>query len=229
MTAQVNCVNPGGAAQSAHRDYHLGFMTAEQIARYPVHVHRISPVLTLQGAVAHCDMPLESGPTLYLPYSQGYLPGYLATGLDAFKAYFAEHHVQLALEKGDAAFFNPALFHAAGTNRSVNIRRMANLLQVSSAYGRAMESVDRTKMSAALYPVLQGMLARGAISKEAAGNAIASTAEGYSFPTNLDRDPPIGGLAPETQQGLFRRALDAGWTPEAFRKALDEQATKKLT
>ena len=229
MTAQVNCVNPGGAAQSAHRDYHLGFMTAEQIARYPVHVHRISPVLTLQGAVAHCDMPLESGPTLYLPYSQAYLPGYLATGLEPFKAYFAEHHVQLALEKGDAAFFNPALFHAAGNNRSANIRRMANLLQVSSAYGRAMESVDRTKMSAALYPVLQAMLARGAISKEAAGNAIASTAEGYSFPTNLDRDPPIGGLAPETQQGLFRRALDAGWTPEAFRKTLDEQATKKLT
>jgi ectoine hydroxylase-related dioxygenase (phytanoyl-CoA dioxygenase family) len=68
MTSQVNCVNPGGAAQSAHRDYHLGFQTPEVIERYPVHVHRISPVLTLQGAVAHCDMPLESGPTLYLPY-----------------------------------------------------------------------------------------------------------------------------------------------------------------
>ena len=51
---------------------------------------------------------------------------------------------------GRAAFFNPALFHAAGNNRSADIRRMANLLQVSSAYGRAMESVDRAKMSAAL-------------------------------------------------------------------------------
>jgi ectoine hydroxylase-related dioxygenase (phytanoyl-CoA dioxygenase family) len=229
MTAQVNRVNPGGAAQSAHRDYHLGFQSAEMIERYPVHVHRISPVLTLQGAVAHCDMPLESGPTLYLPYSQAYLPGYLATGLPEFKAYFNEHHVQLALEKGDAAFFNPALFHGAGNNRSANIRRMANLLQVSSAYGRAMESVDRTKMSAALYPAVQHMLDAGTITRAAANNAIASTAEGYSFPTNLDRDPPIGGLAPETQQALFHRALDAGWTPEAFRKALDEQAAKKLT
>ena len=27
MTAQVNRVNPGGAAQTAHRDYHLGFMS----------------------------------------------------------------------------------------------------------------------------------------------------------------------------------------------------------
>ena len=229
VTSQVNCVNPGGAAQSAHRDYHLGFQSPEVIERYPVHVHRISPVLTLQGAVAHCDMPLESGPTLYLPYSQAYLHGYLATGLPEFKAYFAEHHVQLALEKGDAAFFNPALFHGAGNNRSTNIRRMANLLQVSSGYGRAMESVDRKKMSAALYPTMQKLLASGAITQGAAANAIAATAEGYSFPTNLDRDPPIGGLAPETQQALFHRALQAGWTPEAFGAALDEQSAKKLT
>ena len=31
---------------------------------------RLSPLLTLQGAVAHVDMPLESGPTLYLPHSR---------------------------------------------------------------------------------------------------------------------------------------------------------------
>ncbi|RUX04747.1 phytanoyl-CoA dioxygenase [Mesorhizobium sp. M8A.F.Ca.ET.059.01.1.1] len=229
MTSQINCVNPGGAAQSAHRDYHLGFQSPDVIERYPVHVHRISPVLTLQGALAHCDMPLESGPTLYLPYSQAYLHGYLATGLPEFKAYFAEHHVQLALEKGDAAFFNPALFHGAGNNRSSDIRRMANLLQVSSGYGRAMESVDRTRMSRALYPTIQKMLATGAIAKDTAANAIASTAEGYSFPTNLDRDPPIGGLAPETQQALFHRALETGWAAEDFGKALDEQANKKLT
>ena len=33
VTSQVNVVNPGGAAQTAHRDYHLGFMSAEQAAR----------------------------------------------------------------------------------------------------------------------------------------------------------------------------------------------------
>ena len=71
-----------------------------------------------------------------------------------FRAFFQEHHVQLPLAKGDAAFFNPALFHAAGTNRSPGIRRMANLLQGSSAFGRAMETVDRTRMSHALYPAL---------------------------------------------------------------------------
>ena len=32
--------------------------------------------------------------------------------------------------------------------------------------------------------------------------AACFTAEGYSFPTNLDSDPPKGGLAPETQQAF---------------------------
>jgi ectoine hydroxylase-related dioxygenase (phytanoyl-CoA dioxygenase family) len=229
MTSQVNCVNPGGASQSPHRDYHLGFQTPAIIERYPAHVHAFSPHLTLQGAVAHCDMPLESGPTLYLPYSQTYLSGYLATGLAEFKDYFAQHHVQLPLKKGDAAFFNPAVYHAAGHNRSTNIRRMANLLQVSSAYGRAMESVDRTKISAALYPVLRRLRSEGRANPSEVANAVAASAEGYSFPTNLDRDPPIGGLAPETQQALFQRALAGDWAPAAFADALQKQAAKKLT
>ncbi|MCB8876838.1 phytanoyl-CoA dioxygenase family protein [Acidisoma silvae] len=229
FTSQVNVVNPGGEAQSAHRDYHLGFMTPAQMAQYPAHVHRLSPVLTLQGAVAHCDMPVESGPTLYLPYSQAYEPGYLAITTPEFRTYFEEHHVQLPLEKGDAAFFNPALFHAAGTNRSKDIKRMANLLQVSSAFGRAMESMDRTRMSAVLYPALQAMHASGQINEVRALDAIAACAEGYPFPTNLDRDPPIGGLAPQSQQAFMRDAFLAGQPTEAFRGALQAQAEKRLT
>ena len=64
VTSQVNVVNPGGAAQVPHRDYHLGFVDVDQLAAYPAHMHRMSAALTLQGAVAHCDMPLESGPTM---------------------------------------------------------------------------------------------------------------------------------------------------------------------
>ncbi|HEV7305925.1 phytanoyl-CoA dioxygenase family protein [Ensifer sp.] len=229
MTAQVNRVNPGGAAQSAHRDYHLGFQTAAVIEQYPVHVHRLSPVLTLQGAVAHCDMPLESGPTLFLPYSQTYVPGYLALNRPEFRAYFDEHHVQLPLEKGDVVFFNPALFHAAGNNRSTDIRRVANLLQVSSAFGRAMETVDRLTMSATLYPALKTALSAGKLSATEVSNAIASCAEGYSFPTNLDRDPPLGGLAPKTQAQLMREALAAGSSDADFSAALEAQAKRKLS
>ncbi|MGY5811320.1 phytanoyl-CoA dioxygenase family protein [Rhizobium sp. LEGMi198b] len=229
MTAQVNRVNPGGEAQSAHRDYHLGFQTSKVIEQFPAHVHRLSPVLTLQGAVAHCDMPLESGPTLFLPHSQTYVPGYLALKRQEFRDYFDRNHVQLPLEKGDVVFFNPALFHAAGNNRSADIKRVANLLQVSSAFGRAMETVNRERMSARLFPALKELKSAGKLSAAEVSNAIAACAEGYSFPTNLDRDPPIGGLAPKTQAQLMHEALEGNWSGEAFSQALAEQADKKLT
>ncbi|NNU70311.1 phytanoyl-CoA dioxygenase [Rhizobium sp. WYCCWR 11152] len=227
MTAQVNRVNPGGAAQSAHRDYHLGFQSSKVIEQFPAHVHRLSPVLTLQGAVAHCDMPLESGPTLFLPHSQTYLPGYLALKRQEFRDYFETNHVQLPLEKGDVVFFNPALLHAAGTNRSADIKRVANLLQVSSAFGRAMETVNRERMSARLFPALKAF--QGRLSPDEIANAVAACAEGYSFPTNLDRDPPLGGLAPKTQAQLMHEALKEGWSDEGFTAALAEQAQKKLS
>ena len=70
------------------------------------------------------------------------------------------------------------------------------------------------------------MLGNGDLTRQAADNAIASSAEGYSFPTNLDRDPPLGGLAPETQQALFHRALDAGWEPAVFAEALENRRAK---
>ena len=75
MTAQMNNVKPGGKAQSAHRDYHLGFQSRKTIVKFPAHAQVMSQYLTLQGAIAHCDMPVEKGPTLLLPYSQQFRPG----------------------------------------------------------------------------------------------------------------------------------------------------------
>tara|TARA_R110002096_G_scaffold22830_7_gene73143 strand:- start:6229 stop:7410 length:1182 start_codon:yes stop_codon:yes gene_type:complete len=227
MTAQVNLVHPGGAAQLAHRDYHLGFQTAEISASYPAHVHDLSPVLTLQGAVAHCDMPVESGPTRLLPFSQIYRPGYAAWRRDDFRAIFEERCIQLPLVKGDALFFNPALFHSAGANSSAGIHRMANLLQVSSAFGRAMETVDRRKMCGLLHPHAMRAHQQGTLTPPELAAAIAAAAEGYSFPTNLDRDPPKGGLAPETQQALFLRALAEGMPAAEFGAALDRMAVRQ--
>ena len=226
ITSQINVVNPGGKAQVAHNDYHLGFMSAEQAASYPVHVHRLSPALTLQGAVAHCDMPVETGPTMYLPYSQQYAAGYVARYEPAFIEYFDRHHVQLSLGKGDAAFFNPALFHAAGTNRTIDVRRMANLLQVSSAFGRAMESVDRVAMVAALFPVLAERKAAGA-PEALLRNVVAASAEGYAFPTNLDQDQPVYGLVPETQAALVWRALEERWDVQQLTTELEVREARR--
>ena len=218
MTAQVNLVRPGGAAQLAHRDYHLGFQSAELSALYPAHVHQLSPVLTLQGAVAHTDMPVESGPTKLLPGSQRYASGYMAWRRDDFREYFESHCVQIPLQKGDALFFNPALFHAAGANTSSDIQRMANLLQVSSAFGRAMETVDRVGLSEQLYPSLLKLSA--SLSEAEIFAAIASSAEGYAFPTNLDTDPPVDGLAPLSQQALLKQSLRQGLSLDEFKARL---------
>jgi len=228
LTSQVNVVNPGGQAQVAHRDYHLGFMSLDQSLAYPAQVHRLSPLMTLQGAVAHCDMPVETGPTMYLPHSQKYPPGYVAFHQPEFTGYFDRHYIQLPLAKGDAAFFNPALFHGAGTNRSADVHRMANLLQVSSAFGRAMESVDRVAMSLALHPVLARRKAAGAGERELR-NVVAASAEGYAFPTNLDRDQPVGGLAPQTQAELLLQALLDGWEFDAFAGALRAHTGRRAT
>ena len=113
------------------------------------------------------------------------------------------------MAKGDAVFFNPALLHAAGTNHSSDIRRMANLLQVSSPFGRAMESVDRATLVEQIYPTLVERKASG-MSTDLLHNAIACAAEGYAFPCDLDTDQPLDGMAPPSQADLVRAALDAG-------------------
>lgn len=223
ITSQINVVRPGGKAQQMHRDYHLGFQTTSEAGRYPAHMHQLSQGLTLQGAVAHCDMPIDSGPTKLLPFSQLYPQGYMAWRRQDFIDYFEDNFVQLQLEKGDAVFFNPALFHAAGDNRTTNISRMANLLQISSAFGRAMESVNRAAMCKSVFPELQSF------DPLVVETIIAATAEGYSFPTNLDRDPPTGGLAPTTQHQLMRNAFRENWDTQKFNIEIDALATRQHT
>lgn len=225
VTSQVNVVYPGGTAQVPHRDYHLGFMDLPQTQAYPAQTHVLSPLLTLQGAVAHVDMPLESGPTMLLPYSQLYPQGYVAWHLPEFQEYFAAHYVQLPLEKGDAVFFNPALFHGAGTNATPNVARMANLLQVSSAFGRPMETIDTTAITKLIYPALRDRAS--ALGARGVANAIAAAAEGYAFPTNLDLDQPVGSMAPESQAALVARALEEDWDHERLGDALDEHWVRR--
>jgi len=228
ISSQVNVVNPGGDAQQPHRDYHLGFMTDDEAEAYPAHAHRLSPMLTLQGAVAHCDMPVESGPTMYLPFSQRYDLGYLAWRHPDFVEYFAGHRTQLPLAKGDVVFFNPALFHAAGANVTNDVHRMANLLQISSAMARAMETMDRLRMSMSVYPALLARQDAG-VGDDALVNAMTAAADGYAFPTNLDNDPPVDGLTPPSHLDILRASLVERATPEELRERLAALAARRAS
>jgi ectoine hydroxylase-related dioxygenase (phytanoyl-CoA dioxygenase family) len=223
MTAQVNQVRPGGEAQQPHRDYHLGFQQGEFVAEFSIPAQILSQYLTLQGAVAHSDMPLASGPTRLLPFSHQYELGYMAYRQPEFVDYFNQHYVQLPLQKGDGLFFNPALFHAAGNNTTTDHVRTANLLQISSAFGVPMEDVNHELVLKKIYPQLQdGQYRAGDFQA-----LIAVAARGYSFPTNLDTDPPLGGMVPKTQQTLVREALANRWDEEQFTRALDEHTARR--
>jgi len=180
MTAQLNVVRPGGAAQKAHRDYHLGF--------------------------------------------QGPAAGYVVWQRKEFSEYFEQHFVQLPLKKGDVLFFNPAIFHAAGENRSTDIDRMANLLQVSSPFGRAMENIDRISMCQALYRALR---TNHGLDSARVSAAINCCAEGYSFPTNLDTDPPTESAVPQSQSELLRGAIENGISDTQLQLLLQQQSARQ--
>ena len=71
-----------------------------------------------------------------------------------------------------------------------------------------MESVDRGAMAKALYPALR---AASGLSARGIANVIAASAEGYAFPTNLDRDPPITRPAEQCRQVFERPSGDRSW------------------
>jgi hypothetical protein len=78
----------------------------------------------------------------------------------------------------------------------------------------------------AVYPALLAMKAAGR-SDRALANTVNATAEGYAFPTNLDRDQPIGSLAPPSQVDTVLAALADGMSPTALHLALGEQNERR--
>ena len=173
-------------------------------------------------------MPVETGPTKYLPYSQQLPAGYVACHRPEFIEYFDQHHVQLPLGKGDAAFFSPALFHGAGTNRSTDVRRMANLLQVSSAFGRAMESVDRVAVSKALFPVLSERRAAGAGERVPAQRR-RRLGRGLRVPDQPRPRPARGRPGPGVAGRAGVAGAGCGWDPDTLGKELDAQHERHQT
>ena len=188
MTAQVNIVRPGGEMQKPHRDYHLGFQENQIVELFPISAHRLSNYLTLQGGVAHTDMPLASGPTMVLPYSQQYELGYLAWRDIACTDFFNDNAVQNQMNKGDGIFFNPALLHGAGSNTTKDFHRIGNLLQISSPFGKTMERIDYLKIINRIYPLLLEHSINKTLSEKLIENVLVCATDGYAFPTNLDND-----------------------------------------
>ncbi len=90
-----------------------------------------------------------------------------------------------------------------------------------------MEAMDRAAMSRALFAPLRALIAAGRLNNADAAAAIAACAEGYAFPTNLDTDPPTGGLAPKSQAAIMAEALDGGSDLAAFSADLDAWSARR--
>jgi hypothetical protein len=58
-------------------------------------------------------------------------------------------------------------------------------------------------------------------------DTIAAIGDGYSFPTNLDSDPPLGGHAPKTGQQMLQQALDEKWSLEQLQDTLKAYAKRR--
>ena len=182
-------------------------------------------------------MPLETGPTCFMPFSQLFDKGYPAVKEERYISYVKEKMVQLELRKGDAVFFNPATFHQPGVNVTDG-ERTANLLQVSSAFGRSMESCDRLAMTKAVWPVMKewhkeiqsGSKKR---TQDKLDALIAATANDYGYPKIIDLVPVsfsflLDGCVltsqrggPETMAVIVKEALANGTSDEEVYKALD--------
>ena len=133
--------------------------------------------------------------------------GYMAYRIPDFQNYFLEKYILVPLEKGDGLFFNPALFHSAGQNHSTDVMRSANLLQISSAFGKPMETIDTHPLIERTWNGLQGMYKNNGLSDKVKA-FVSVVAEGYPFPTNLDRRvPETAGMAPASEQDILMKCL----------------------
>jgi hypothetical protein len=90
-----------------------------------------------------------------------------------------------------------------------------------------MESVDRLAMCKALYDLMRSAWDAGRLEEAELDAALSAAAEGYSFPTNLDRDPPSDGLAPKTQKALMKEAILAGRDRNGVVADLDAQVERR--
>lgn len=114
---------------------------------------------------------------------------------------------------------------------------MANLIQVNSAFGQCMESIDRVRLVRAIYPELLQACAEGDGGAGGTGgrasvvrHTIACSALGNAFPTNLDRDVPQGADSPPPSQAdLLRAALEDGLSEVAFGEVMDAYVERRTT
>ena len=228
VTSQVNVVNPGGNEQVPHRDYHLGFVAPDDLA-------------ALSGAPApHVAGADPAGRGRPLRHAGRERADHAAAVLAAVRRRL--HRVQPARVRrllrrapraGAAAQGRRGVLQsrrcitAPASNISTDIRRMANLLQISSPFGRAMEATGPHRDGAGGLSGAARDEGRGPPERELL-NAVVATAEGYPVPhqprpRSADRQP-----RPAIQVDTVLAALADDLSPEQLDVALRDQDERRI-
>jgi hypothetical protein len=146
-------------------------------------------------------MPVESGPTKLLPFSSSSARATWPSPR-GFPRAFRGAPSSCRSQKGDAVFFNPALFHAgARTGRRTSSGWRTSCRSPRPWGARWRRSTARACAGGSTRPFARCARPGGSTTARPRPPSLPA-AEGYAFPTNLDTDPPAGGLAPETQAAL---------------------------
>ena len=169
------------------------------------------------GALRHAGR--VSGPTMYLPYSHQYAPGYLAWRLPGVPRVLRRRATSSCRWPRATPLLQPG---AVPRRRYQRVgRRAADGEPAAGVLGLRSGDGDRRpgpRCRRAIYPVLQARRRRRRRPRTRCVNALACAAEGYPFPTNLDLDaerrrahPARAG--PDRPAGA-RRGLEptSGWT-----------------
>ncbi|CAK0869507.1 unnamed protein product [Prorocentrum cordatum] len=166
-------------------------MPGSSAARYPAHAHDLCPMLTLQGSVAHVDMPVESGATMFLPFSHLALsPRLPVLAPRGVQALLRRPPGPAAPRQGRRRLLQPGA--AARRRGELDLRRLSHRQPAAGVLGIWSSDGDcnRSRVSLAVYPALIAASRREAWTPQLTANVVAAAAEGYSFPTNLDLDQP---------------------------------------
>ena len=178
----------------------LSALGHQEIRRFPLINQMAAQLLTLQGAIAHTDMPLQCGPTRFGLFTQQFQKGYMVLENPKYIDHVAGCMAQLPLEKGDAVFFNPACLHQPGMNETSS-PRVANLLQVSACWGTPMEKINKLDMTKSVWPVFKRWASESKINGGASGEdrdrkhplqleaLITATCDDFGYPRDFDTMP----------------------------------------
>ena len=90
-----------------------------------------------------------------------------------------------------------------------------------------METVDLAKLSSTLFDNLSVHWQSGTLNELEKNAILTASADGYSFPTNLDTDAPVGELAPQTMKQLLKSVLDKGESKQQYQEALLAQYERR--